>query len=170
MTPILQGIIRFCVTFRLRILKVSIRRSASRRTSSRFANRYRLLNRGRRHAPICPTADTHAAGLSSSEWRIYQFAADHVRYILSARRSSLASFCHWRRSGACSGQPNPIRESEVSSEIEGRRSSQPAGCNRRAAEHKTIKAGVRNPGSGPNKTLWLIAAATRKCHRRVPRP
>jgi hypothetical protein len=36
------------------------------------------------------------------------------------------------------GQPNPIRGSKVSSETEGR-------C---SAEHKTIKAGVRNPGSG----------------------
>ena len=31
---------------------------------------YRLLNSGRRHAPICPTANIHAAGLSSSEWRL----------------------------------------------------------------------------------------------------
>jgi hypothetical protein len=58
--------------------------------------------------------------------------------------------CDWRWSGACSGQPNPIRGSEVSSEIKGRRSSQPARCNRRSAESKTIKAGVRNPGSGPH--------------------
>ena len=137
MTPISQGIIRFCVTFQLRILKVSIRPSASRRASGRFANRV-LLNSGRRHAPICPTADIYAAGLSSTERRIYQLAADHFRYFLAARRRSLAPLCHWRWSGACSGQPSPIRGSEVSFETDGRRT----------AEHKTVKAGVRNPGSG----------------------
>ena len=165
MTPILQGIIRFCVTFRLRILKVSIRRSAWRRASSQIANRVPTSQSWPSPRPICPTADTHAAGLSSSEWRIYQFAADHVRYFLSARRSSLASLCIGV--GVVPVPVNPTPFAEVKSPPKSKGGGLPnqpvaIGAPRNT---KPSKPESRNPGSGPNKTLWIIAAATRKCHR-----